>query len=349
MKLNINNKKLPSPSRTLMATSLVLAVISLISSQTLAQTKADTAAPAGKSPMEFIALFEKLSGKHPGMRKAHANGVCAKGVFTPNKALAAHSSSPVFAQESIPATVRFSLGGGNPNADERAAGTRGMAIQLNLPNGAKHNIVGNNTPVFAAKNPDIFFGLLERLVPDENGQVDYAKLGQYIAQNPSTQRLAAWNQQVQTPYSYANTEFFGLHTFFMTDENGKETKFRWHTTPDLGVQAMDKETAAKLETPFLAKRLQQQLADGETVSYTVTYALGTEADTNVDPSQPWPADRPTKKMGSLVITSAGDNECDNINFDPNVVGEGFKTSDDPVLKMRSPAYAVSFGKRLTGQ
>ncbi|MBF7073142.1 catalase family peroxidase [Glaciecola sp. MH2013] len=306
-------------------------------------------AQESKSPVEFVELFEKLSGKHPGVRKAHANGVCAKARFEPNKALAAHSSSPIFTQDTIDATLRFSLGGGNPNADERVAGTRGMAIQLNLPNGAKHNIVGNNTPVFAAKNPDIFFGLLERLLPGEDGKVDYAKLGAYIAQNPSTQRLAAWNQQVQTPYSYANTEFFGLHTFFMTNKEGKETKFRWHTTPDLGVQSMDKESAGKLETPFLAKRLQQQMDEGKTISYTITYALGTDEDTNVDPSQPWPAERPTKTMGKLTLTSVGGEACTGINFDPNVVGEGYKTSDDPVLRMRSPAYAVSFGKRLSGQ
>ncbi|MBS0554534.1 MAG: catalase, partial [Proteobacteria bacterium] len=41
--------------------------------------------------------------------------------------------------------------------------------------------------------------------------------------------------------------------------------------------------------------------------------------------------------------------CEPINFDPMVMAEGIEASDDPVLRFRSPAYAVSFGKRLGGQ
>jgi catalase len=48
------------------------------------------------------------------------------------------------------------------------------------------------------------------------------------------------------------------------------------------------------------------------------------------------------------MTSGGD-ACTIINFDPNVMSAGFLPSDDPVLKMRSPAYAISFGKRLSNQ
>ncbi|MCS4306412.1 catalase [Rheinheimera pacifica] len=44
-----------------------------------------------------------------------------------------------------------------------------------------------------------------------------------------------------------------------------------------------------------------------------------------------------------------DTGCSNINFDPNVLSRGFSASDDSVLRMRSPAYAISFGKRLSGQ
>jgi catalase len=33
-------------------------------------------------------------------------------------------------------------------------------------------------------------------------------------------------------------------------------------------------------------------------------------------------------------------------FDPMVLPEGIEPSDDPVLWVRSPAYAVSFSRRL---
>lgn len=42
-------------------------------------------------------------------------------------------------------------------------------------------------------------------------------------------------------------------------------------------------------------------------------------------------------------------ECEAVNFDPLVMADGIAPTDDPVLRFRSPAYAVSFGKRLGGQ
>lgn len=301
-----------------------------------------------KTAVDMINLFEKLAGKQPGFRKAHARGICAAGEFVPNKSLSTYSTSELFKTDVIPATIRFSLGGGNPQADERTPGARGMAIQLKLPSGAIHNIVGNSTPVFAAKDPDTFFGFLETLIPGEDGQVDMRKVGQYIATHPSTQPAAAWQRTAKTPYSYANTEFFGLHTFFMNDASGTQTKFRWHTSPDLGVKTLEKEQLATLENGFLEEHLNEQFAN-QTISYTISIALGKEEDTNVDPSQAWPSDRPTEIMGKLTLTNVGGDACDRVNFDPNVISQGFKSSDDPVLKMRSPAYAVSFGKRLSGQ
>ncbi len=41
--------------------------------------------------------------------------------------------------------------------------------------------------------------------------------------------------------------------------------------------------------------------------------------------------------------------CEPINFDPLVMVEGIGPTDDPILLFRSPAYAASFGKRLSKQ
>lgn len=301
-----------------------------------------------KNAADLIAMFEKLSGKQPGLRKAHANGTCATATFEPNAELATLSASPIFAQESIDASVRFSMGSGNPSADQRAPGARGMAIQLNLDNGVKHNIVGNSTPVFAAKDPDTFFGLLETLLPDETGRPNMAKVGQYIATHPSTQALAHWQQTTNPPYSFGTSKYFGLHTFFFVDEDGKQTKFRWHLTPDAGERLITNEEKATIGSEFLEKHLLAQAQEGA-VSFTLHATIGQEEDTNVDPSQAWPADREVMTFGKLTINDIGGEQCTPINFDPNVVSNGFKTSDDPVLRMRSPAYAISFGKRLSGQ
>jgi catalase len=208
--------------------------------------------------------------------------------------------------------------------------------------------VGNSTPVFAAKNPDVFFGLLEALSPNSEGKVDMAKVGKYIAEHPSTQAAAHWQSTTMAPYSYASSEFYGLHTFYFENDDKELTKFRWHTKPDRGVRTLTKEEMAELPSKFLNDRLVSESQDGK-ISYTISVAIGKDEDTTNDPSQKWPDDREIMEFGKLILNSVGGDLCTPINFDPNVMSAGFKSSDDPVLRMRSPAYALSFGKRLSGQ
>ncbi len=62
-----------------------------------------------------------------------------------------------------------------------------------------------------------------------------------------------------------------------------------------------------------------------------------------------PAGRPVFKAGTLSAVGSGGEACTPINFDPNVLSAGFSAGADPILRMRSPAYAISFGQRLSGQ
>ncbi|MFT5670992.1 MAG: catalase [Glaciecola sp.] len=316
-----------------------------------ASAMASTAPPETATALDFINIFEKLSGSQPGLRKAHAKGVCATAVFEPNREAAYFKDAALFGQDSLPATVRFSVGSGNPASDERIPGARGMAIQIKLPNGSAHTITGNSTPVFSGKDPQTFLGFLRTLVPDETGQVNFAGVGAYVAANPSVQAAAMWSRTTPAPASYANTPYFGLHTFFFEDSQIKEKiKYRWQLTPILGDVGLTKEQAASMPAVFLADKIKEQMDNPDIkVSFTLTATIGIDADTNVDPSQVWPADREQVAMGSITITEVGGMACDKLNFDPNILSAGFTPSADPVLRMRSPAYGISFGKRLSNQ
>jgi catalase len=305
-------------------------------------------APESVSANDFVELFGKLGGEFKGQRKAHARGVCATGTFAPSTEATAYSNSPLFNEELVPAQVRFSLGGTDPRADERTPGTRGAGIKLTLADGSIYHITGNNTPVFTGKDPETFFGFLSTLLPDENGVSDPSRTGAYIAANPSVQPALAYAQTNPAPASFARSDYFGIHTFFFENDAGEQTKFRWHLTPDLGKKGLSAEEAAALPEAFLEDRLKEELASTK-VSFTLTATIGNEEDTVIDPSQQWPADRPTITMGKLTIEQAGGDACTITNFDPNVVPKGIKTSDDPVLKIRTPAYGISFGKRLSNQ
>lgn len=313
-------------------------------------SKEDTTPPENVTAADFIEIFEKLSGAYPGFRKAHAKGVCAAGKFLPNQNAAYFNDSELLSDESFPVTIRYSLGGGNPNADERVPGVRGTGIQITLPSGAKHNFTGNSAPVFAGKDPETFFGLLKTFLPDASGKPDPRKTGAYIMVNPSTRANARWSQTTPAPVSFANTPYFGLHTFFYTNYANEQLKFRWELQPNLGNKGLSKEQAASMSSEFLADKLKEQVSNPETeVSFTLIANIGKDEDTNIDPSQQWPSDREKVTLGKVVIDSVGSESCNPINFDPNVMSKGFSPSDDPVLRMRSPAYGISFGKRMTNQ
>jgi catalase len=296
---------------------------------------------------DLVEIFEKLGGKHLGYRKAHAKGMCASGTFvpTPNKYF---TGAALLSNGKLPVSMRFSVGGASPSSDEKAPGTRGMGMQIQLPNGTLHTFTGNNFPIFAGKNPEIFHGFLSTLLPNKNGKSDPAKTMAFIQQNPSLQAHVMWNQNAKTAASFANTEFFGLHTFYFDQPNEKQTKFRWNIKPNLGVKTLEKAELDSMPTEFLADTFAQQLND-ETVSFSIIASLGEAQDSDIDPSQQWPSERPQVTLGTVTVKTSGGDACKNTNFDPNVMSAGFTPSADPILRMRSPAYAISFGKRLSGQ
>lgn len=296
---------------------------------------------------DFIEVFEQLSGKHPGVRKGHAKGVCALGSFSPSKESALYSHANLFSGQDIKASIRFSMAGGNPYADETARSPRGIGVQFSLPNGAVHNIAGLTTPVFPGKDPETFLGLLKTLLPNEQGKVDFAKLAEYRQAHPSTLPQFNWLQSHNPPSSYSRAQYFGIHAFYLVDEKGQKTKFKWRLVPDEGELPLTEEQMAQLPKSFLAKKLQQELSDGQR-SFDLQAIIGEAQDPVNDPSQAWPESRKVISLGKLTMHSAGDDHCEKINYDPNVLAKGVLPSSDPVLKLRSVAYAISFAKRLSG-
>lgn len=327
-----------------MKTSLFLSLCgaACLSNYTIAQ---QPAAPVQAN--DFVQLFEKLSGPQPGHRRAHARGLCATGTFVPATS-EAFADAALLSSGDLPVAMRFSVGSGNPEADERIPGARGMGMRIDIPEGGSHTFAGNNVPVQAGSTPDIFFGFLSTLLPNKNGERDPAKTVAYIGANPSVQANAAWLQSVQTPASYANTAFFGLHTFYYKVGEAKQTKFRWQLVPDLGVESLSAEQAAAKPASFLADKITEQLQQGE-VSFTLQAEIGEPGDSDIDPSVRWPKDRSKVVLGSVRLSMAGGEACRIINFDPTSLSAGFSPSADPFLRMRSTAYAISFGKRLSGQ
>ncbi|MDD3352617.1 catalase family peroxidase [Zoogloea sp.] len=304
------------------------------------------AAPA--QPGDFIEAFQGQFGEHPGERKGHAKGICAAGDFTASPAAKAHFRTPLYSGRVIPARIRFSMAGGNPAVPDYTRSPRGLAAQFTLPDGSVHNIAALSTPVFGARDPESFLGLLRASLPGSDGKPDPVRIQAYREAHPDTRAQAEWLSHNAPPRSYASVAYHGLHTFLADRRMGKAAPIRWHLEPRDGVQGLSDAEIAARPADFLNRRLEERLAQGPVhFDWIITFA--DPDDPLHDPSVAWPAGRKQIRAGTLRITQAGGNACSGINFDPNILSPGFAASDDPILRMRSPVYAISLGKRLSGQ
>jgi catalase len=341
---------------TLPRTGSRLAFLGLVSATTMVSMLAGTApaaaATADVTPTQMIESMESTFGVHPGQRRNHIKGTCAAGEFVGTSEAATLSRSPVFSGKAIPVVARFSLGGGNPDVPDAAPAPRGMALELRLPGGSLQHFTMINVPIFAASSPASFRDAIDAAKPDpKTGMPDPEKLKAYVASHPDAKPLADLAAKHTPTANYYQTPYFSIHTFRFIDAKGVEHPVKWRFIPRDGVKEL---TAAQIKAAphdFLEKGLIERTQKGPAIWDMILY-VGEPGDSLDNPTIAWPEDRKHFTAGTLTISQAMAQKgqaCEKINFDPLIMADGIAPTNDPILLFRSPAYAVSFAKRLSGQ
>ena len=292
-------------------------------------------------PEQLIDGLNGVFGVHAKMRAAHTKGICVKGNFTPTAEAAGLSKAPMFAAP-VPLVGRFSLGGGNPMAsDGQKDNVRGIAMHFQLPDGSVSDLLLISAPIFVAKTPEQFLELLRTVATK-----DAAKIDAFFKANPDSTRQKAWLTARETPASYATADYFGVHTFYLTNAKGDRQGVKWKAEPVGGFKGLTDKDAEAKGADFYAKELNDQFAKGP-VEFNLFAVLGQPGDQDNDPTSEWPADRKSVKVGTIAITGLEPTKsCDVGIFDPNNLADGVEPSqNDKILPMRSQDYAVSFGRR----
>ena len=299
-----------------------------------------------------VNAIEGAFGVTPGERRNHIKGVCAVGEFVGSKEAAAYSRSAMFSGKPVPVIARFSLGGGNPKAPDSAKSVRGMALQFKLPSGQMHQMAMLNTPIFGAAQPQTFLDLMQALQPDPaTGKPDPEKMKAFRASHPDATAQAQYMAANNPPASYASSTYWGIHTFRFIDKKKQETLVRWRFVPQDGEKRLSDDELKTAGANFLEPALVDRTQQGA-VRWDMRVTIGQAGDPQDNPTLAWPAERKEIKAGTLTIAKAMSQkgaECEAVNFDPLVMADGIAATNDPVLQFRSAAYAVSFGKRLSGQ
>lgn len=300
---------------------------------------------------QVVSAIEDVFGVTPGQRRNHTKGTCALGEFTGRREASAYSRSPLFSGRRLPVVARFSLAGGNPKAPDAAKTPRGMALEFALPDGGQQHITMLNTPMFGAAQPETFLAQMIAMKPDPaTGKPDPQKIKAFRDHHPDNRAQAEFLSSHNPPSSYASSAYFGIHTFKFVNRDGKVTPVRWRFVPRDGEKRLSDAELKTSPPDFLERKLIERTRQGK-VRWDMIVTIGEPGDPEDNPTLAWPEGRKQIKAGTLTISSAMPQQgaaCENINFDPLVMGDGIEPSNDPVLLFRSPAYAVSFAKRMGG-
>jgi len=302
------------------------------------------------SSEDLVDALEALTGKHAGKRRGHAKGFCAAGEFVSNGAGARWSKAATFAPNAVlPTVVRFSLPGPNPAAPDNNTPLRGLALSIDLPGGDQHQFVMLSSPMFAARTPETFIGLLRAAAPDPaTGRPNPEKIGAFVAANPDTMPQIAFAGAAVPSASYATERYFAIHSFFFADAAGTKRAARWTFEPVAGRVGLTAEQRTTLGPDFLPGELRDRLTRGP-AEWRVYLQPAEPNDPIDDSTLVWPTEgRERLEVGSLRVTSMArelPGECDGMMFNPLLLPEGVDGSDDPILQARPGAYAVSLTRR----
>ena len=301
------------------------------------------------TPGDAIDAAQSAFGRHAGARALHAKGILCRGTFVASGEAAALTSAAHMQAggDPIPVTLRFSNGGGNPDAPDFAPDLRGMAVKFYLPDGSRTDVVMVNVPVFASPTPDLFVALLRA---QGAGAAAAVRVPLLMARHPGLLRaLPRLAGAMRPPVSYAAVRYHSQHAFRWIDASGGERFVRYSAVPVEGASALTPWAARRMGHDYLQDDLRERLASG-VVRFSLEVQIATPGDPVNDPSAMWPAGRRRVTVGTFEVTGLElerETGGDVLVFDPTRVVPGIECSDDPVLRFRSRAYRESVARRTS--
>jgi catalase len=331
---------MPQPRSTL-APLVVIAVVVAGSAAAFAYT-AGWLSPDRLTPNKFADAFRGPSGPAIGHRLNHAKGICFIGSFEANGAGAALSKAQVFTAGQYPVLGRFSVATPDLAAADAKVRIRGMALRISTPDGQEWRTAMIDLPFFPVSTPQELYQLTVASTSSDPKAVPT-----FAGAHPEFTRFGAWVKTAPWTGSYAEERYNSLNTFIFTDGSGAEHPVRWSLMPADQPVSIAPDELAKRGPDFLEQEVQERVAN-HPLRWTMFVTVANPGDPTADPNQAWPEGRRTVEVGTLTVTQVEpepDGPCRDITFDPTVLPDGIKTSDDPFPAARSAVYTVSFDRR----
>ena len=299
--------------------------------------------PSRLTPAKIVDALAPPGGPALGHRRNHSKGVCFTGSFAANGKGAELSKASVFAQGEYPVIGRFNLATSNAELPDGSGKVRGLGLAIKTPDGREWRMAMLGAPFFPVATPQDFYAMLQATTSKDPQAVPA-----FAGSHPAFAKFGGWAQSNPILESYAEQRFNSLNSFLFTDASGNDSAVRWSLIPEAEAKPVAAEDAAKAAPDFLETEIADRVAKAP-ARFKMVVTVANTGDPTADPTQVWPDDRRTVEVGTVTaqtIIPEANGPCRDINYDPTVLPEGIKTSDDPFPAARSAAYAVSFDRRM---
>lgn len=290
--------------------------------------------------------MEKIFGKHNGYRRAHARGAAYDAVFAATGEAEHLTTAQHLQAGETKAIVRFSHSSPNPVWTDNMSPVKGMAVQFQLHDGAITNIVGVNAPIFFAKTPEAFTGMLGIAKSLKKGRLPLLTLVKLLIKYPDSWTAIKVLRKMHAPASFVKGRYYSIHAFYFINQDGKRTPIKYEWEPDAGVETLSPKKAKDIEKGYFENELESRLTNGS-VGFRLNIIVGEPGDPTDDPTKAWPRERQKIIAGHLEIRHR-QLQDDEILFDPTVMIPGIACTEDRILAFRSLAYAISHTRRTEG-
>lgn len=302
------------------------------------------AAAQDASGAALVAGLHAVFGEHHA-RAVHAKGIVLEGSFTPTAEAAQLSTAAVFAGGAVPVTARFSDFAGIPaipDTDPNAS-PRGFAVRFTPASGDGLDLVTHSFNGFPVPTAAEFGVFVHALAASGAGAPKPTPLDTYLAAHPVAKTFLT--AQIPPPVSYATVAYFGVNAMTLSGPRGQTVvRLRW--VPGAGQHSLDPAALAGKGPDYLADEIRARLAQGP-VTFDLVAQLAGAGDRADDPSVAWPESRRQVRLGTVTLTrlaadQAGQDKA--LVFLPGNLPPGMAAAD-PMLQVRSEAYAVSGSER----
>ncbi|WP_273353436.1 catalase [Corynebacterium resistens] len=301
-------------------------------------------------------------------RVVHARGAGAHGTFVSNGKGAEICRAKVFDKgEETPVFVRFSTVAGFRGSMDTARDTRGFATKFYTTEG-NWDLVGNNIPVFFIQDGIKFPDVVHSVKPEPDLEIPQAQSAHdtfwdFVTLHTEATHHTMWNMSDRgIPRSLRMMEGFGIHTFRVTNQEGKTHLVKFHWKPRLGVHSLVWEEA-QLTGGFDPDFHRRDLSDAIKAGAYPEWDLGVQVfeDTEdemfegidlLDPTKLVPEElAPVTILGTMTLNANPTNyfaETEQATFHPGVLPPGINVTADPLLQGRLFSYSDTQLNRLGG-